>query len=155
MERKVTAAKKKQIAGRQRFCCSANVEGYKCPLDKKPFDESGYEIDHIVELCKGGSNEDANLQALCIMCHRVKTSRLQIASKPKAVKPKAEKPKEAKSKAEKPTKTWNGIPIIDPHTLISKPKEAKLNYYDAPLFTDRSKVNMLSMYEGLMDSDSD
>jgi len=79
MERKVTQAKKKQIAGRQRFCCSANVEGYNCPLDKKPFDESGYEIDHIVELCNGGSNEDSNLQALCIMCHRVKTSRSSIS----------------------------------------------------------------------------
>jgi len=84
MERKVTQAKKKQIAGRQRFCCSANVDGYNCPLDKKPFDESGYEIDHIVELCNGGSNEDSNLQALCIMCHRVKTSRLMM--KPKQVK---------------------------------------------------------------------
>jgi 5-methylcytosine-specific restriction endonuclease McrA len=90
MERKVSAAKKKQIAGKQRFCCSANVEGYKCPLDKKPFDESGYEIDHIVELCNGGSNEDSNLQALCIMCHRVKTSRMMMkpktAKKPKVIK---------------------------------------------------------------------
>jgi len=151
MERKVTAAKKKQIAGKQRFCCSANVEGYKCPLDKKPFDESGYEIDHIVELCKGGSNEDSNLQALCIMCHRVKTSRLQMAPKPKAAKPKVAKPK-----AEEPSRMWKGVPIIDPHSRSSKEVKPKLlNYYEAPLFTDRSKVNMLSMYDGLMDSDSD
>ena len=102
MERKVTQAKKKQVAGKQRFCCSANVEGYICPLDKKPFDESGYEIDHIVELCIGGSNEDSNLQALCIMCHRVKTSRSQMASKPKLVKPKIK---------ESPP-TWNGLPIL-------------------------------------------
>jgi len=102
MERKVTQAKKKQIAGRQRFCCSANVDGYICPLDKKPFDESGYEIDHIVELCNGGSNEDTNLQALCIMCHRVKTSRLMMkpkqAKKNKVVKPDVElntKPKKS------------------------------------------------------------
>jgi 5-methylcytosine-specific restriction endonuclease McrA len=125
MERKVSAAKKKQIAGKQRFCC-AGISGYKCPLDKKPFDESGYEIDHILELCNGGSNEDSNLQALCLMCHRVKTSRMQMA-------PKISKPKKAK---------------------VVKIKEEKLNYYDAPLFTDRSKVNMLSMYDGLMD-DSD
>jgi len=102
MERKVTAAKKKQIAGKQRFCCSANVEGYKCPLDKKPFDESGYEIDHIIELCNGGSNEDTNLQALCIMCHRVKTSRMMMkskqAKKSKVIKPAVElnvKPKKS------------------------------------------------------------
>lgn len=93
MERKVTAAKKRQIAGKQRFCCAANVKDYTCPLATKPFDESGYDIDHIVELCNGGSNEDNNLQALCIMCHRVKTSRLQMAAKPK--KPKAVKAKKS------------------------------------------------------------
>ena len=84
MNRKVTAAKKKQIAGRQHFTCSANIKDYKCPLKGNPFDESGYEIDHIVELCNGGSNEDTNLQALCIMCHRVKTSRMMM--KPKQAK---------------------------------------------------------------------
>jgi 5-methylcytosine-specific restriction endonuclease McrA len=111
MERKVTQAKKKQIAGRQRFCCSANVEGYNCPLDNKPFDESGYEIDHIVELCNGGSNEDSNLQALCIMCHRVKTSRIQMASKSKLVKPKIVT-KADKPKIEESPPTWNGLPIL-------------------------------------------
>jgi 5-methylcytosine-specific restriction endonuclease McrA len=113
MERKVTAAKKKQIAGRQRFCCSANVDGYRCPMDNKPFDESGYEIDHIVELCKGGSNEDSNLQALCIMCHRVKTSRLQMVPKPKTENPKVIKPKVVKPNEAAPVRMWNGIPIIE------------------------------------------
>ena len=138
MERKVTAAKKKQIAGKQRFCCAASVNGYVCPMVNKPFDEAGYEIDHIVELSKGGSNEDSNLQALCIMCHRVKTSRLQMTPKLKAIKP---KPKE------EPIKTWKGIPIIDPH---SKPSpEEKLKYYNAPLFTSRSKVK--SIFDGMID----
>jgi 5-methylcytosine-specific restriction endonuclease McrA len=131
MIRKVTAAKKKQIAGRQHFTCSANIKDYKCPLNGKPFDESGYEIDHILELKNGGSNDDINLQALCVSCHRVKTSRLQMAPKANAAQSKAVKPK------------------------VAKPTEAGLNYYDAPLFTDRSKVNLLSMYNGLMDSDSD
>jgi 5-methylcytosine-specific restriction endonuclease McrA len=103
MNRNVTAAKKKQIAGRQHFTCSANINDYKCPLNGNPFDESGYEIDHIIELSNGGSNEDTNLQALCIMCHRVKTSRLQIASKPKTVK----------SKIKESLPTWNGLPIIN------------------------------------------
>ena len=39
------------------------------------FDESGYQIDHIVELRHGGSNDTSNLQALCPACHSVKTSR--------------------------------------------------------------------------------
>ena len=44
-------------------------------MKNEPFDESGYDIDHIVELRSGGSNEVDNLQALCPACHRVKTSR--------------------------------------------------------------------------------
>jgi 5-methylcytosine-specific restriction endonuclease McrA len=75
MPRKVTASQKKQVAGRQRFTCAGNVEGYTCPLQGKPFDESGYEIDHIRELRNGGTDDMENLQALCLMCHRVKTNR--------------------------------------------------------------------------------
>ena len=75
MERKVSESTKKRIAGRQRYTCASSVLDYSCPLNGKPFDESGYEIDHIVELRDGGTNEPTNLQALCPMCHRVKTSR--------------------------------------------------------------------------------
>lgn len=86
MPRKVTASQKKQVAGRQRFTCAANVEGYTCPLQGKPFDESGYEIDHVIELRNGGTDDLENLQALCLMCHRVKTNRNTTAAR----KPKAE-----------------------------------------------------------------
>ena len=75
MERKVTESEKKRVAGRQRYTCAASVPDYECPLGGRPFDEAGYEIDHIVELRNGGTNELTNLQALCPMCHRVKTSR--------------------------------------------------------------------------------
>jgi hypothetical protein len=98
-QRKVTNAIKKQVAGRQRFMCSANVKDYKCPLKGTPFDESGFHIDHIKELRDGGSNEIENLQALCLMCHTVKTNRRSsevIKDKPKAPKkvkaPKVEEP---------------------------------------------------------------
>lgn len=74
-KRKVTNAMKKRVAGRQRYTCASNISGYKCPLNGLPFDESGYEIDHIIELRNGGTNDEINLQALCLMCHRVKTSR--------------------------------------------------------------------------------
>jgi hypothetical protein len=90
---------KKQVAGRQRFMCSANVPAYKCPLNGSPFDESGFHIDHIKELRDGGSNELDNLQALCLMCHTVKTNRRSSEvpkEKPKAPKkvkaPKVEEP---------------------------------------------------------------
>jgi hypothetical protein len=98
-QRKLTSAIKKQVAGRQSFICSANVIDYKCPLNGTPFDESGYHIDHIKELRDGGSNEIENLQALCLMCHTVKTNRRssEVAKdKPKVPKkikaPKIEEP---------------------------------------------------------------
>ena len=76
MLRNVTESQKKRVAGRQRYTCAASVPEYTCPMKGEPFDESGYEIDHIKELRDGGMNELSNLQALCIMCHRVKTSRM-------------------------------------------------------------------------------
>lgn len=75
MQRKVSDSQKKRVAGRQRYRCAASVSNYSCPLNGEPFDESGYEIDHIQELRDGGSNDISNLQALCPMCHRVKTTR--------------------------------------------------------------------------------
>lgn len=76
MQRSVTESQKKRVAGRQRYTCAASVPEYTCPMKKEPFDESGYEIDHIKELRDGGTNDISNLQALCISCHRVKTSRM-------------------------------------------------------------------------------
>jgi hypothetical protein len=76
MKRSVTESQKKRVAGRQRYTCAASVSEYKCPMNGEPFDESGFEIDHIKELRDGGTNDLSNLQALCVMCHRVKTSRM-------------------------------------------------------------------------------
>lgn len=73
-KRKVSESVKKQVAGKQRFRC-ATIPSYKCPMNSESFDEAGYDIDHIVELRSGGSNDITNLQALCPACHRVKTSR--------------------------------------------------------------------------------
>lgn len=79
MLRSVTESQKKRVAGRQRYKCAASIPEYTCPLKGEPFDESGYEIDHIKELRDGGTNDLTNLQALCISCHRVKTSRMTTA----------------------------------------------------------------------------
>lgn len=44
---------------------------------------SGVEMDHIVPLFKGGSNNDDNLQMLCVECHRAKTANdLGVAYRP-------------------------------------------------------------------------
>lgn len=83
LKRTVTESQKKFIAGCQRYKCAnnpnSNLNGlsqYDCPLWKNndgSFDEAGYEIDHIEEFCKNGNDDNSNLQALCISCHRVKT----------------------------------------------------------------------------------
>ena len=79
----IPAAVKKELVLRTRC---ANQPGfyaigcrdYICPLWKSNggfFDESGYQIDHIVEVKHGGKNEISNLQLLCPCCHAVKTKR--------------------------------------------------------------------------------
>jgi 5-methylcytosine-specific restriction endonuclease McrA len=39
------------------------------------FDDSGPQIDHIIEVKHGGTNDLNNLQVLCCCCHAVKTKR--------------------------------------------------------------------------------
>lgn len=43
-----------------------------------------HQVDHVTPLHKGGSNDDSNLQTLCVQCHQVKTSKeARHRSKPK------------------------------------------------------------------------
>ena len=78
-KRQITESQKKTIAGRQNYKCKGNIYNYSCPLyfngRDGTFDESGYEIDHIEEFSIQGNEKLENLQALCLMCHRVKTIR--------------------------------------------------------------------------------
>jgi 5-methylcytosine-specific restriction endonuclease McrA len=62
-KRSVSESKKKFIAARQ---------GWKCQECKNILPAT-YEVDHIVRLQYGGSNEVDNLQALCPSCHKNKT----------------------------------------------------------------------------------
>ena len=86
---KPTDAQKRLIAGHQSFKCannpSSNINGletYRCPLWQKSdkdnpgsFDQSGFELDHIIELCESSDNTMDNFQALCKSCHCVKTKK--------------------------------------------------------------------------------
>jgi len=87
MSRSVSESLKKSIAGRQNYKCAnkpgsqlRGLEKFECPLWNKKndpgiFDESGYEIDHIVEFSQCHNDDEENLQALCRNCHVVKTTR--------------------------------------------------------------------------------
>lgn len=90
-KRNVSEAKKRNVAGKQYFKCAnrpgsniTRIEDYRCPLWEKQgeyqgcFDESGYDIDHIVEHALTFDDSINNLQALCKSCHSVKTKRFMI-----------------------------------------------------------------------------
>lgn len=82
----ISATQKNAIAADQLHTCKT-VIGYNCPLNGKTFDQAGYEIDHIIELADGGTEERSNLQALCPSCHRYKTfqSKQNRAKKKKVI----------------------------------------------------------------------
>lgn len=63
---------------------SINLEGYDCLLWKYMdgcFDESGGEVDHIIEHCFEKYDGKDNLQVLCPNCHTVKTKRFMTQNK--------------------------------------------------------------------------
>lgn len=62
-KRSVSETKKKFVASSQKWTCAACHE----QLD------ATYEIDHVIELQDGGSNDVSNLEALCRNCHGKKT----------------------------------------------------------------------------------
>jgi len=63
IKRSVSEPKKKFVASRQQWKCK----------DCKNLLDATYEIDHVIELQHGGSNEVDNLVALCRNCHGNKT----------------------------------------------------------------------------------
>ena len=62
-QRNVSQLLKKKVAAKQKWACG------HC---RKILDAS-YEVDHIVALYKGGTNDEDNLIALCRNCHGIKT----------------------------------------------------------------------------------
>lgn len=68
-KRNVTGLTKKKVAAGQEW---------KCGHCQTTLDET-YEVDHILALYKGGSNDVGNLVALCPNCHRKKTVNERLA----------------------------------------------------------------------------
>jgi len=79
----IPAAVKKELLCRKQCANNPSAQApgclnYYCPLWSHRngfFDESGFQIDHIIEVKHGGTNELSNLQLLCPCCHAVKTKR--------------------------------------------------------------------------------
>lgn len=44
-------------------------DGYKCVRCGRPETDRGLQVDHIIEVSKGGSNAMYNLRSLCPPCH--------------------------------------------------------------------------------------
>ena len=58
-----STTQKKQIASKQKWKCKCCKELLK----------ADYQVDHIKPICKGGSSDISNGQALCPACHKKKT----------------------------------------------------------------------------------
>ena len=69
----ISAADRAIVAGRQRYkCCNPFQD---CPLGRLPpfdcsFDESGFQLDHIIPFC---DNPVGLMRATCVMCHSKRT----------------------------------------------------------------------------------
>ena len=46
---------------------------YNCNICKALLHPKAFDVDHIVELARGGTDTLDNLQALCVQCHAIKT----------------------------------------------------------------------------------
>ena len=120
MRKNLSEGIKKLVAGRQQYRCansprSSIIKNYNCPLWEiktryGSFGEEGYEIDHIKEVSKGGSNDLYNLQALCLSCHSVKTRRF-VSIKPE--KNEKEQKSLLKEEYEKSDDTYEVESILD------------------------------------------
>lgn len=62
-KRSVSESKKRFVAARQNWLCQSCGNML----------QATYEIDHVVRLDRGGSNDISNLSALCVSCHKNKT----------------------------------------------------------------------------------
>ena len=64
-----TEPERRAIAKRQNWLCA----GKGCREAEEGQELEEYDIDHIIPLSRGGSDDVGNLQALCPGCHRKKT----------------------------------------------------------------------------------
>lgn len=71
---KMPEPRRRSVAEAQDWLC-ANPDG-ECLLGERKLRE--YDVDHVVPLSHGGTDDATNLQALCPACHRRKTERDRV-----------------------------------------------------------------------------
>ncbi|MFI7191468.1 HNH endonuclease [Nocardia nova] len=54
-------------------------DGYQCQLHYAGCLGTATEMDHIVNVAAGGTDEDDNVHAVCSKCHQAKTNREAVA----------------------------------------------------------------------------
>ncbi len=57
-------------------------DNYQCQSCDKTHPETQLQIDHIIPLAKGGSNDISNLQTLCCQCNQQKRHHLDSRFRP-------------------------------------------------------------------------
>lgn len=87
-------------------------QNYKCNLCLNPFGSSSFEIDHIVPLEQGGTNDLINLQGLCDSCHIFKTTVLDRGVIARLLQAKLQNTKVSGTSDAIKGKTSNGIAPI-------------------------------------------
>ena len=75
---------RRQLQGRTRDTKRQQVwleQGGKCAAcERVVFGKCDVHLDHIVPLSQGGTDDDANLQVLCVPCHEDKTRKENSAN---------------------------------------------------------------------------
>ena len=105
----ISGKKRSMIAERQNWICVFKRLGDKEPCGKY-LRIVGFEVDHHVALIHEGSNDNDNLRAICIPCHKIKT-KLDIQANAKIkrltrTKPKLKKRIPSRPMASTAKKVW-------------------------------------------------
>lgn len=100
-------AQRIRIACKQKYCCI----GEKCQgtVLLPPV----WELDHILPLCDGGSNEEDNVQMICSICHALKTQSERIRFRALERKHKYEI-----NHAFVPAEVYYATPELKPETIV-------------------------------------
>lgn len=79
------AKKRKTALERDNYSCTVVVDGLRCFKPAK-------EVDHIINIAKGGTDELTNLASICSHHHKIKTQREAREGRLTSIRPKENHP---------------------------------------------------------------